>query len=341
MRHAAWLALDVAYRGTVDMIRRRSLALLATLAAPLPLRAQEIWAPSRPVRLVVPFAAGGLTDILARGLTDGLSARLGQPVVVENRAGAAGNIAGETVARAPADGHTVLVASQGVILLNSALFQRLPYDPDRDFVPLAIMAHQPNLFVVNPRVLPVSNIAELIQAARSRPGGVPGGSPGTASFAHINLELLRYRAGVELPHVAFRGSAPMLTALLGGDIPFGVDAVGTSLPLVRDGRLRALAVGSAERLRALPDIPAVAETLPGFDASAWYGLFAHSATPEGALARLDREIRAVMASEPYRRLLDERLAEPVPDTRAQLATRLERERQVWREVVRVSGARAE
>jgi tripartite-type tricarboxylate transporter receptor subunit TctC len=144
-----------------------------------------------------------------------------------------------------------------------------------------------------------------------------------------------------MPHVAFRGSSLMLTALLSGDIPFGVDAAGTSLPLVREGRLRALAVGSAERLRALPDIPAVSETLPGFDASAWYGLFAHSGTPEPALARLDREIRAVIASDPYRRLLEERIAEPVSDTRAQLATRLERERQVWREVVRVSGARAE
>lgn len=323
------------------MIRRRSLAVLAALAAPLPLRAQDAWAPTRTVRLVVPFAAGGLTDILARGLTEGLAARLGQPVVVENRAGAAGNIAAEAVARAPADGHTLLIATQGIILLNSALFQRLSYDPDRDFVPLALLAHQPNLFVVNPRVLPVSNIAELIQAARTRPGGVPGGSPGTASFAHINLELLRYRAGVEMPHVAFRGSSLMLTALLAGDIPFGVDAAGTSLPLVRDGRIRALAVGSAERLRALPDIPAVSETLPGFDASAWYGVFAHSGTPEPALARLDQEIRAVLASEQYRRLLDERMAEPVPDTRPQLVTRMERERQVWREVVRASGARAE
>jgi tripartite-type tricarboxylate transporter receptor subunit TctC len=325
----------------MHMIRRRSLALLATLAAPLPLRAQDAWAPSRTVRLVVPFAAGGLTDILARGLTGGLSARLGQPVVVENRAGAAGNIAAEAVARAPADGHTLLVASQGVILLNSALFQRLPYDPDRDFVPLAMLAHQPNLFVVNPRVLPVSNIAELIEAARTRPGGVPGGSPGTASFAHINLELLRHRAGVEMPHVGFRGSSLMLTALLAGDIPFGVDAAGTSLPLVRDGRIRALAVGSAERLRALPDIPAVSETLPGFDASAWYGVFAHSATPAPVLAQLDEHIRAVLASEQYRRLLEERIAEPMPDTRPQLVTRLERERVVWREVVRVSGARAE
>lgn len=323
------------------MIRRRSLAVLAALAAPLPLRAQDAWAPTRTVRLVVPFAAGGLTDILARGLTEGLAARLGQPVVVENRAGAAGNIAAEAVARAPADGHTLLIATQGIILLNSALFQRLSYEPDRDFVPLALLAHQPNLFVVNPRVLPVSNIAELIQAARTRPGGVPGGSPGTASFAHINLELLRYRAGFEMPHVAFRGSSLMLTALLAGDIPFGVDAAGTSLPLVRDGRIRALAVGSAERLRALPDIPAVSETLPGFDASAWYGVFAHSGTPEPALARLDQEIRAVLASEQYRRLLDERMAEPVPDTRPQLVTRMERERQVWREVVRASGARAE
>lgn len=323
------------------MISRRSFALLATAAAPLPLRAQGAWAPARPVRLVVPFAAGGLTDILARGLADGLSGRLGQSVVVENRAGAAGNIAAEAVARAPADGHTLLVASQGIILLNSALFQRLSYDPDRDFVPLSILAHQPNLFVVNPNVLPVSSIAELIEAARTRPGGVPGGSPGTASFAHINLELLRYRANVEIPHVAFRGSSPMLTALIAGDIPFGVDAAGTSLPQVREGRIRALAVGSAERLRALPDIPAVAETLPGFDASAWYGIFAHSGTPEPVLARLDDDIRAVLASEQYRRLLEDRIAEPVPDTRAQLAARLERERQVWREVVRVSGARAE
>lgn len=320
-------------------MRRRSLALLPLL--PLPLRAQATWAPSRPVRLILPFAAGGLTDILARGLLEGLSARLGQPVLVENRAGAGGNIAAEFVARAAPDGHTLLVATQGIMVLNSALFQRLPYDPDRDFVPLAMMAHQPNLFVVNPRILPVSSMAELIALARSRPGGIPGGSPGTGSFAHINLELLRSRAGVEMPHVAFRGSAPMLTALMAGDIGLGVDALGTSLPLIQDGRLRALAVGSLNRLRALPEIPALAETLPGFDASAWYGLFAPSATPEPILARLDQEIRATIASDSYRRLLEDRIAEPMPASRAELVEVLAQDRRIWREVVRVSGARAE
>jgi tripartite-type tricarboxylate transporter receptor subunit TctC len=324
------------------MIRRRSLGLLAALAAPLPLRAQgSAWAPTRPVRLVLPFAPGGLTDILARGLAEPLAARLGQSVVVENRAGAGGNLAAELVARAPADGHTLLVGTQGILVLNSALFARLPYDPDRDFVPLAMMAHQPNMFVVNPRVLPVNSIAELVEAARTRPGGIPCGSPGTGSFAHINLELLRSRAGVEMPHVAFRGSAPMLTALIAGDIGFGVDAIGTSLPHVREGRLRALAVGSLNRLRALPEIPAVSETLAGYDGSAWYGLFAASGTPEAALARLDQDIRAVVASDGYRRLLEERVAEPLPASRAELATLIDTERRVWREVVRVSGARAE
>jgi tripartite-type tricarboxylate transporter receptor subunit TctC len=322
-------------------MRRRSLAALALLAAPLPLRAQTQWAPSRPVRLILPFAPGGLTDILARGVTEALSARLGQPVLVENRAGAGGNIAAEFVARAAPDGHTLLVATQGIMVLNSALFQRLPYDPDRDFVPLAMLAHQPNLFVVNPRILPVSSVAELIEAARSRPGGVPGGSPGTGSFAHINLELLRSRAGVEMPHVAFRGSAPMLTAMMAGDIGFGVDALGTSLPLIRDGRLRALAVGSLQRLRALPEIPAMSETLPGFDASAWYGLFAPTGTPEPILARLDEDLRAALASEGYRRLLEDRIAEPMPASRAELLGVLAQDRRIWREVVRVSGARAD
>jgi tripartite-type tricarboxylate transporter receptor subunit TctC len=315
------------------LTRRTALALLA---APAVARAQ-----SRPIRLVVPFAPGGLTDILARAVAEQLQPRLGQPVVVENRAGAGGNLAAEAVARAAPDGTTLLVATQGIIAINKALFARLAYDPDADFVALAMLAQQPNLLVVSPRALPaVDSVAALIAKAKAQPG-LPYGSNGVGSFTHLSMELFRAMAGVEMTHVPYRGSAPLLTDMVAGTVGVGFDGLATSAPQVRGNTLRAIGVTSAQRFRAMPAVPSVAETLAGFDASPWYGVFAQSAVPEATLAGLEAAFRFVLEGPAWQAVLTQREADAMPQGRATLAAMMERERRVWREAVQRSGARAE
>jgi tripartite-type tricarboxylate transporter receptor subunit TctC len=317
--------------------------LLAGLALPAIARAQGAWTPTRPMRLVLPFAPGGLTDILARAAAEQMQARIGQPVVVENRAGAGGNLAAEAVARATPDGHTVLVATQGIIAINKALYARLSYDPDADFVPIAMLAQQPNLLVVSPRALPdVNDVAGLIARIKATPGGLPYGSNGVGSFTHLSMELFRAVAGVEMTHVPYRGSAPLLTDMVAGTIPVAFDGLATSAPQVRGGgALKAIGVTSGQRFRAMPEIPAVAETLAGFDASPWYGIFAQSALPEPVLAGLEAAFKAVLESPAWAQVLAQREADAMPQGRAALVPLMARERQVWREAVARSGARAE
>jgi tripartite-type tricarboxylate transporter receptor subunit TctC len=321
-------------------VRRR--ILLAALAAPALAQAQAPWAPSRVVRLVLPFAPGGLTDILARAAAEQLQPVLGQAVVVENRGGAGGNLAAEAVARAAPDGHSLLVATQGIIAINKALYPRLAYDPDADFTPVAMLAQQPNLMVVSPRALPdVRSVADLIAAIRVAPGGMPYGSNGAGSFTHLSMELFRSAAGVAMTHVPYRGSAPLLTDMIAGTVPVAFDGLATSAPQVRGGALRAIAVTSGTRFRAMPDVPAIAETLPGFDASPWYGVFAGAATPPPVLAALEAAFRTVLESPAWAAVLAQREADAMPQGRANLATLMERERRVWREAVQRSGATAE
>jgi tripartite-type tricarboxylate transporter receptor subunit TctC len=321
----------------------RRLVLGGVLGAPFLAHAQDAWRPSRPVRLVVPFAPGGLTDILARAAADQLTPILGQPVVVENRAGAGGNLAAEAVARAVPDGTTLLVATQGIIAINKALFSRLGYDPDADFVPIAMLAQQPNLLVVSPRALPdVTDLAGLIATVKARPGGMPYGSNGAGSFTHLSMELLRSVAGLELTHVPYRGSAPLLTDMIAGTIPLAFDGLATSAPQVGPGGpLRAVAVTSARRFRAMPDVPAVAETLPGFDASPWYGIFAQSKLDEPVLDALEAAFRRVLEGPAWAALLAQRQADAMPQGRVVLAQVMARERRVWRDAVARSGARAD
>jgi tripartite-type tricarboxylate transporter receptor subunit TctC len=325
------------------MIRTtRRATLAAALGSPFVARAQGAWLPSRPVRLVLPFAPGGLTDILARAAAEQLSPRLGQPVVVENRAGAGGNLAAEAVARAAPDGHTLLVATQGIIAINSVLFPRLAYDPDADFTPIGILAQQPNLLVVSPRALPqVSSVAQLLETAARTPGGLSYGSNGVGSFTHLTMELLRAQTGVPMTHVPYRGSAPLLTDMIAGTIPVAFDGLATSAPQVRAGALRAIGVTSAERFRAMPEVPAIAETVPQFFASPWYAVFAQTALPAPILDALHAQFRAVLESPAWAAVLAQREADAMPQERALLADIMARERRVWREAVARSGARAE
>ncbi|HEV7265288.1 MAG TPA: tripartite tricarboxylate transporter substrate binding protein [Falsiroseomonas sp.] len=320
----------------------RRAALAAALSLPLAARAQAPWTLSRPLRLVVPFSAGGFTDILSRAAAELLQARLGQPVVVENRGGAGGNIAAEHVARATPDGHTVLVATQGIIAVNKALYAQLPYDPDRDFVAIAMLAQQPNLLVVSPKALPdVTSVAQLIARAKATQGGLNYGSNGVGSFTHLSMELFRAQAGIPMTHVPYRGSAPLMNDLVAGNIGVAFDGFGTSAPQVRAGALRAIAVTSGQRFRAMPEVPAVAETLPGFDASPWYGIFAQTALPEPVLAGLEAAFLAVLQSPQWAAILEQREADAMPQGRAALGPVMERERRMWREAVQRSGARVD
>ena len=322
------------------MLRRTLLG--AALATPWIANAQTAWMPTRPVRLVLPFAPGGLTDILARAVAEQLTPRLGQTVLVENRAGGGGNLAAEAVARAAPDGHTLLVATQGIIAINSVLFPRLSYDPDADFTPIGLLAQQPNLLVVSPRALPdVTNVAQLVTAMARTPGGMPYGSNGVGSFTHLSMEVLRAAVGVPMIHVPYRGSAPLLTDMVAGTIPVAFDGLATSAPLVRAGTLRAIGVTSAERFRAMPEVPAIAETVPGFFASPWYGVFAQTALPAPILDALAAALRAVLESPAWAAVLTQREADPMPQDRATLIDIMARERRVWRAAVTQSGARAE
>ena len=328
---------------TRSMSRRGTLAAAALLAAGK--AGAQPWRPARPVRLVLPFAPGGITDILARAIAEPLGASLGQTVVVENRPGGGGNIAGEAVSRAPADGTTLLVASQGMTTMNSALYRALPYDPDNDFLPIAVLARQPNFIVGNPSLTAGASLGDLLARAKASPGTLTFGSPGVGSYAHISGELIRFMAGVELTHVPYRGSSLMLTDLIAGQLWLGLDAVATSMPHVRNGGLRALAVTSPQRNRAFPEVPTVAETtgfpLAGYDADAWYAVYAHRDTPEPILATLDGAIRAAVARPAFGQLLEDRAADPMPDGRAELLVRLRQEQRKWQDVLRRSGARAE
>lgn len=320
--------------------RRAALALTAGAALAAPVRAQAAF-PARPLRILVPFAAGGTTDILARAVGERLSAAFGQPVVVDNRGGAGGTVAGEAFARSDPDGHTLLVATASLICINKALYARLPFDPDADFLPVAMLAQQPNVLVVNPRQLPMATLPELIAHIRANPGRVNFASSGTGSQLHLTGEMFRAAVGVEMTHVPYRGSAPAMTDLVAGTVPMMFDGLGTALPQLRGGAIRALGVASAADNAALPGVPTIASVLPGFLSVNWTGLFALRGTPEAVVARIDAETRRALAGPEMATLFRDRAFDPMPIPRAELPTFVAAESTRWREAVRTSGARAD
>ena len=257
----------------------------------------------RPLRLVVPFPAGGPTDIVARPLAQMLSLALGQPVTVDNRAGAGGSIAADSEAKSPADGYTLLMGTVGTHAINPALYKKLPYDALKDFTPLGLAANAPVAVVVG-AASPYATVADLVAAARRQPGGIVFGSAGNGTPGHLTGELFAKAEGIQLRHIAYRGSAPALTDLLGGQIPLMFDPVQSILQQVRGGKLRTLAVSSRERSPVLPQVPTLAETgLPGFEADAWWAVFAPANLP-GPLANLLRsEVERVVRSDAFREKL--------------------------------------
>jgi len=296
--------------------------------------------PSKPIRLVVPFGAGGTTDVLARAIGQRLTEAWGQPVVVENRPGAGGNIGTESVAKSAADGYTMLLISVG-FASNPALYSKLPFDPIKDFAPVTLVATTQNVLIVHPSV-PARSARELIQLAKSRPGQLNFGSSGTGTSQHLAGELFKSMAGVQMQHVPYRGSAPALTALIGGEVSLMFNNLLTALPHVKAGRLRALAVTSAERSPAAPEIPTMAESgLPGYDVSTWYGLLVPAGTPKEIVARLNAEVVRILNLPELKERLRSQGADVIPSTPDQFAAHIRQEMVKWAQVVRQSGARAD
>jgi len=296
--------------------------------------------PSKPVRIVVGFTPGGATDVVARTISQKLGEALGQPVVVDNRPGAASNIGAELVAKTPRDGHTLFLGTVSTSI-NPSLYKKLAYDPLVDFTPVTQVTGTPFLFVVHPS-LPARSVKEFITFARTRPGQLNYGSAGSGSGAHLFVAMFGSMAQLDLVHVPYKGSVPATTAMLSGETIFMFDNIVTTLPLARAGRMRALAVTTATRSAAAPDMPTISEAgVPGYDANAWFGVFAPAGTPQAIVDRLNAEIVKVVQLPDTRQRFLALGAEPVGSTAAQFGTFFRNEVAKWAKVVRESGAQAD
>ena len=321
--------------------RRAFLRLIAgTAAAPAVSRIAQAQAyPSRAVRIIVAVPAGGPIDLAARLIGQWLSERLGQPFVVENRPGAGNNIGTEAVARAPADGYTLLVTAAAAAI-NATLFNKLGYNFLRDFAPIASINHIPLILVVHPS-FPVATVSELIAYAKANPGKVNMATPGLATAPDLAGELLKMMTGVDIVVVRYRGSPAALTDLIGGQVQTAFDAVPTSIDHVRTGRLRALAVASPTRLEVLPDIPTVAESVPGFAASGWCGLCAPKATPAEIVDRLNREVNAALVDPKIKARLADLGAISFSTSPGEFTKFIADETEKWAKVIKFAGIKAE
>lgn len=319
--------------------RRGALALAGTLATGA--AAAQGWSPERPLRLLVGFPAGGVTDVIARVTAEGMAQRLGQPVIVDNRAGAAGNIAAQAVARAAPDGLTLLLATNNSHGANPALYQNIGFDPVRDFTPIARLATITNVLVVHPAV-PARNVAELVALARSRPGQLNFASASVGAAGHLVGEMFKTRTGADITHIPYRGAAPAQADVIAGRVEMLFGTLQTVLEPVRAGQLRALAVTSLARQPQLPDVPTLAETvIPGFSADAWFALFGPANLTEAMTTRLHAAARDALAEPTLRaRLADQGFSVAV-GTPAELRAFVPAEIEKWGEAVRISGARAE
>ncbi len=321
--------------------RRKALAVLASLAAgaaTLPGAAFAQAYPTKPISIVVPFSAGGTTDILARLVGQYLSTELGQPVVVDNKAGAGGNIGGQYAARAAADGYTLFMGTVGTHAINASLYKKMPFDPIKDFAPLTRVANVPNLLVANPQQ-PFKTVPEMIAYAKANPGKINFGSPGNGASPHLSGELFKSLAKVDLTHIPYKGSAPAVTDLLGNQIAIMFDNLPSVIPHVRSGKLRAIAISTAKRSPELPDVPTIAEAgVPGYEAMSWFGMFAPAATPKPVLDKLSAALAKVLANPEVKKKIADQGGESVNETPAQFAAFIKSESTKWGKVVKESGA---
>ncbi|MFO1313981.1 MAG: tripartite tricarboxylate transporter substrate binding protein [Burkholderiales bacterium] len=312
---------------------RRQFIVAAAFAALAPLALAQGAYPTKTIRLVVPFAPGGTSEIVARAVAQQLSTQLGQSVVVENKAGGAGTIAMSEVAKAPADGYTLILGHVGTLAVNPYAMPKQPYDVDRDFVPVALLARVPNLFVLNADV-PAKDFREFVALAKKEPGKLNYGSAGNGSAGHLAFEYLKLVTGIDVVHVPYKGTGPQLQDLLGGRLDASSAGLPALMPHIRTGKLRAIAVGTPQRIPALPDVPTVAELgYRDFETSQWYGIIAPKGTPRDVVAKLNSEINKALASSAVtQRFADDNAATGI-GTPEDFAAFIAKEQARWKEVV--------
>jgi len=297
--------------------------------------------PDKPIRLLIPSPPGGGTDLLGRIVKDGLSDMWGQPVVVDNRGGASGRIAAAAAAKANADGYTLFFTYGGVLTTGPAMFGKLPYDPIADFAPVAMMAHVPGVLVAHPSFA-AKTVAELIKLAKSKPGALTAGASSIGTSSHLNMELFKLMAGVDMLIVTYPGDAPALVALLGGHVPFAFASTVVSLPHLQAGKLKAIAVATAQRVPNLPEVPTIAESgLPGYEGLLFYALVAPAKTPPAIVNKLNAAVRQIKETAAVKQLLSTLGAIPIDMTPAELGAFLRRELAKWSEVIKTRGIHPE
>ena len=321
-------------------------ALALTLSSlGLAASAQTAW-PNKPVKIVVPFAPGGTTDILARAIAPDLSKAFGQQFVIENKGGAGGNLGAEQVAKSPGDGYTLLMGTVGTHGINRALYAKLPYDPFKDFTPITLVAGVPNVMVVNAELAAahkINNVNDFTKYAKANPGKLNMASSGNGTSIHLAGELFKSKTGTFMAHIPYRGSGPALMDLAAGNMDVMFDNLPSAMQLIKAGKIKALAVTSSQRSAALPDLPTVEEAagLKGFEASSWFGLLAPAGTPADVVNRIQQEVAKSLASPAMKERLATLGAIPSGNTPAQFAALIDSEHKKWAEVVKASGAKVD
>ena len=313
-------------------------ALGIMLIVALPVLAQSY--PVKPIRLVLPYPPGGGTDVIARPLAQKLTEQLGQQVIVDNRGGAGGNIGMEFVAKSPADGYTLLFALTAQYAVNLSLYPKLPYDPVRDYAPISLLANAPYLLVVHP-ALPAKSVAELVALVKARPGQLSYSSSGNGSGAHLAGEMLRSLARVEIVHVPYKGAGPAMPDLIAGQVQLSFITYTAAGPHIKTGRLRALGVTTAKRSPTLPDLPAIGETVAGYDSAVWYGFAAPAGTPPEIVSKLNAEVLRVLAAPDFRSRITLEAVSPIGSTPEEFGSFMKSEIVRWAKVVKDSGAKVD
>ena len=313
----------------------RAAALAISLVA-FGASAQAQTYPDRPIRLIAPFPAGGLADVLARAVGDELTRSLGQPVIVENRTGAGGNIGAEAVARSAPDGYTLMMSSAGILTANQFLYASMPFDPERDFVTVSNVADMPMMVVVNPKV-EAKTLAEFVALARAHPNKLNFGSPGIGTTGHLGLAMFMHAAGIKLTHVPYRGAAPAITDLLAGQIDGVVDNPPTVLPHIESGKLRPLAVAAKTRMALLPTLPTAEQAgVANFEASSWFGVVAPAGTPQPIIDRLHKDIAAALRQPALQERFAKSGARLIGNTPVEFAQQIRDDRKTWGEIIRAA-----
>jgi len=319
----------------------RLLVACATLACAAGAGAQGSY-PNRPVTIIIGFSAGGTTDIIARLISDELRKALGQPIVIENKPGAGGNSGAEMVAKAKPDGYTLLMGSVGPLAVNASLYKRMPFDNLKDLTPITLVAHVPNMLVVNPRTVPAQTFQEFVALAKANPGKYFYASTGSGTTSHLSGVLLNLQAGLDLTHVPYKGAVALNDVLSGESVQCMFATIPSAIQLVRGGKLRALAVTSLQRSGGVPDVPTIAESgFPGFDASSWFGLVGPAGLPREIALKIQGEVARILKEPAMREKFIQQGADPIGNTPDEFGKYMKDETAKWAKIVKASGAQAD